>query len=163
MESNKYLLFFYVILATSLSSCELFAPTQVSSTEIKKASSWSSKDQPPTYAECDTLAQKEQLDCFQSIISEQLLQFISESNLIAKSPIDEEIVVQLKIDKEGFFSLAESQIPNTVKKALPELSTVLQQAVANLPKALPATKTNVGVYVDAQFSMPVHISAQPVE
>ena len=44
---------------------------------------------------------------------------------------------------------------------MPELNRFLL-AVANLPLALPATKTNVGVYVDSQFTMPVHISAQPL-
>ena len=45
---------------------------------------------------------------------------------------------------------------------MPEFEQILTQAVANLPLALPATKTNVGVYVDSQFTMPVHISAQPL-
>ena len=39
----------------------------------------------------------------------------------------------------------------------------LESAVASLPQALPATKTNVGVYVDAQFDLPIQIRAQPIE
>ena len=76
--------------------------------------------------------------------------------------MNHEIIVQIKIDKEGVFSLIDAKIPNTVRDAMPELEKILTQAVANLPLALPATKTNVGVYVDSQFTMPVQISAQPL-
>ena len=84
-------------------------------------------------------------------------------NLVANKPLEEEILVQLKIDKSGVFSLLESKIPNSVQNALPELDQVLAQVVSELPKALPATKTNVGVYVNVQLSLPVYISAQPFE
>jgi hypothetical protein len=57
----------------------------------------------------------------------------------------------------------EAEIPNSVLEALPDLETTLNDAVANLPQALPATKTNVGVYVDTQFTLPIQIRAQPVE
>ena len=44
-----------------------------------------------------------------------------------------------------------------------QLEQLLAQAIANLPLALPATKTNVGVYVDTRLSMPIETSAQPLE
>ena len=146
----------------SSSSCELLSSTKVSSSEIKKASSWSSKDQPPSFPECEEVEKKEQLKCFQSIISDQLKLAISDFDIIAVEPLDQEIIVQIKIDKEGVFSLLDAKIPNAVRDAMPELEQILSQAVANLPLALPATKTNVGVYVDSQFTMPVDIIAQPL-
>ena len=69
----------------------------------------------------------------------------------------------LKVDKKGVFSLIETEIPNRVLDLLPLLESTLEDAVANLPEALPATKTNVGVYVDTQFTLPIQISAQPIE
>ena len=162
MWPKNFLLFLIVILIISSSSCELLSSTKVSSSEIKKASSWSSKDQPPSFPECEEVEKKEQLKCFQSIISDQLKLAISDFDIIAVEPLDQEIIVQIKIDKEGVFSLLDAKIPNTVRDAMPELEQILTQAVANLPLALPATKTNVGVYVDSQFTMPVYISAQPL-
>ena len=162
MWPKNILLFLIVILIISSSSCELLSSTKVSSSEIKKASSWSSKDQPPSFPECEGVEKKNQLKCFQSIISNQLTLAISDIDIIAIEPLNHEIFIQIKIDKEGVFSLLEAKIPNTVRDALPELEQVLNQAVANLPLALPATKTNVGVYVDSQLSMPVQISAQPL-
>lgn len=162
MRLKNFLLFLVVILIISSSSCELLSSTKVSSSEIKKASSWSSKDQPPSFPECEGVKNKERLKCLQSIISDQLILAVSDFDIIAVEPLNHEIIVQIKIDKEGVFSLMDAKIPNTVRDALPELEQILTQAIANLPSALPATKTNVGVYVDSQLTMPVHISAQPL-
>ena len=38
---------------------------------------------------------------------------------------------------------------------MPELSTLLENAIASLPQALPATKTNVGVTVVSQIKLPI--------
>jgi len=103
------------------------------------------------------------MECFQDLISEYLMVSIAESNLVASSPVQASVVLRLKVDKKGVFSLEEAEISNDILEVLPDLETVLEDAVANLPKALPATKTNVGVYVDAQFSLPINISAQPAE
>jgi hypothetical protein len=162
MLLKKLFLPFLLILVISFGSCELFSSTKVSSSEVKKASSWSSKDQPPSFPECEGVKKKEQLKCFQSIISDQLTLAISNMDITAVESLDHEIFVQIKIDKEGVFSLLEAKISNTVRDALPELEQILTQAVANLPVALPATKTNVGVYVNSQVSMPVQIRAQPL-
>jgi hypothetical protein len=141
----------------------LFESTTVSSKEIKKASSWTKKDQAPSFPECESLEKEDQLDCFQNIISEQLLMSIFDANFVATFPLDENIILTLKVDKKGVISLLEAEIPNSVLEALPDLETTLNDAVANLPQALPATKTNVGVYVDTQFTLPIQIRAQPVE
>jgi hypothetical protein len=156
-------LFLIPILFFQLTSCDLFESTTVSSKEIKKASSWSKKDQAPSFPECESLEKEDQLDCFQNIISEQLLMSIFDANFVATFPLDENIILTLKVDKKGVISLLEAEIPNSVLEALPDLETTLNDAVANLPQALPATKTNVGVYVDTQFTLPIQIRAQPVE
>ena len=164
METKKYLTLFLISLFVfQFTSCDIFESTAISSKEIKKASSWSKKDQAPSYPECDSLDKKEQLECFQNIVKELLMMSISESNLVATNPLEENIVLTLKVDKKGVFSLIETEIPNRVLDLLPLLESTLDDAVANLPEALPATKTNVGVYVDTQFTLPIQISAQPIE
>jgi len=97
------------------------------------------------------------------LISEGLTAYISNQNLVATTPIEAMITLKLKVDKEGIISLLEADISNSLLEALPYLESTLEEAVNNLPTALPATKTNVGVYVDAQFSLPVQIRAQPFE
>ena len=73
--------------------------------------------------------------------------------MTASEPIDQEIVIDIKINKEGIFSLLDAKIPNSVFNALPELEQLLAQAIANLPLALPATKTNVGVYKCLEYRL----------
>ena len=164
METKKIITYILApFLAIQLSSCELFESTTVSSKDIKKASSWSKKDQAPSYPECESLEKDEQLDCFQNIISERLMMSISDTNMVAITPLDENVVLTLKVDKTGALSLVEAEIPNSVLEALPYLESTLDEAVVNLPQALPATKTNVGVYVDTQFTLPIQIRAQPTE
>ena len=164
MEIKKIITFLLAtFLVIQLSSCELFESTTVSSKEIKKASSWSKKDQVPSYPECESLEKDEQLDCFQAIISNRLMMSIYDANMVASAPLDENVVLTLKVDRTGVFSLVEAEIPNSVLEALPYLESTLNETVVNLPKALPATKTNVGVYVDTQFTLPIQIRAQPTE
>ena len=164
METKKIIILvlfpFFVI---QLSSCDLFESTTVSSKEIKKASSWSKKDQPPSYPECESLDKEEQLECFQNIVSDRLMTTILEASFVASTPFEESIDLTLKVDKNGAFSLVEAEIPNSVLDALPYLESTLNDAVLNLPDALPATKTNVGVNVDIQFKLPILISAQSME
>ena len=88
---------------------------------------------------------------------------ILDASFVATSPLEESIVLTIKVDKKGAFSLVEAEIPNSVLDALPYLESTLNDAVLNLPEALPATKTNVGVYVDTQFKLPILIRAQPNE
>ena len=164
METKKIIILvlfpFFVI---QLSSCDLFESTTVSSKEIKKASSWSKKDQPPSYSECESLDKEEQLECFQNIVSDRLMTTILEASFVASTPFEESIDLTLKVDKNGAFSLVEAEIPNNVLDALPYLESTIEDAIAKLPNALPATKTNVGVNVDIQFKLPILISAQPIE
>tara|TARA_B100000886_G_scaffold332136_1_gene284478 strand:+ start:874 stop:1368 length:495 start_codon:yes stop_codon:yes gene_type:complete len=160
-KSNSLLLSsFFIVL---FNSCELFESTTVPSKEIKKASSWTTKDQPPTYPECESLEMSDEMSCFQSIISDRLTTSIFEANLVASTPLEENVILTLKVDKKGVFSLLEVEIPNILLEALPDMKFTLESAVASLPQALPATKTNVGVYVDAQFDLPIQIRAQPIE
>ena len=164
METKKIIILvlfpFFVI---QLSSCDLFESTTVSSKEIKKASSWSKKDQPPSYPECESLDKEEQLECFQNIVSDRLMTTILEASFVASTPFEESIDLTLKVDKNGAISLVEAEIPNNVLDALPYLESTIEDAIAKLPNALPATKTNVGVNVDIQFKLPILISAQSIE
>ena len=161
MKYNHFNLIALIIVFSHVVSCDFFGPSGLTSVEIKKASSWSSNDQPPTFPECETLDKKEQLDCLQEILSNIIMDQIAMSSPISSAPLDEEVNLVLKIDQEGVFSLVEAQISSSVKKAIPELKSILEEAIGSLPKALPATKTNVGVYVESQLSLPIQIIAQP--
>ena len=161
MKYNHSNLIALSVLVSLIVSCDFFAPSGLTSVEIKKASSWSSNDQPPTFPECETLDKKKQLDCLQEVLSNIIMDQIAMSSPISSVPLNEEVKLILKIDQEGVFSLVEAQISSSVKKAIPELKSILEKVIRSLPQALPATKTNVGVYVESQLSLPIQIVAQP--
>ena len=161
MKDNHFNLIAIIVVVSLVVSCDFFGPSGLTSVEIKKASSWSSNDQPPTFPECETLNKKEQLDCLHEVLSNIIKDQIAMSSPVSSFPLVEEVKLILKIDQEGVFSLVEAQISSPVKKAIPELKSILDEVIGSLPKALPAAKTNVGVYVESQLSLPIQIVAQP--
>ncbi|MEE3034987.1 MAG: hypothetical protein VX325_03990 [Bacteroidota bacterium] len=140
-------------------SCDLFDSSKISNKEIEAASKWSKKDQPPTFPECESLSFESQIDCMSDILSTYITDYVYSSAMIANGNIDEEIVLVIKIDKEGFFSLSEIQNSNEVIQVLPDIESLLRDAVISLPQALPATKTNVGTFVETQLTLPIQIIA----
>ncbi len=151
-----------LILATLLPiiiSCNLFDSSGISDKEIKTASKWSKDDQPPTYPECEALSLDTQGECMSDILSSYITEYVYSSNMIANGDIDEEILLIIKIDKEGFFSLSEVQSSDNIIKLLPDIEDLLSDAVISLPQALPATKTNVGTFVETKLTLPIQITA----
>ena len=83
--------------------------------------------------------------------------------MIADRAIDAEIILVIAIDKEGAMSLNSVEDPNYVLTDVSGLEDILTQAVAQVPNALPAVKTNADARVSVSLKLPVQIVAQPVE
>ena len=149
------------IILLLFSGCHLFESTKVSSKEIKTASSWSEKDQGPNFNECDDFeSDQEKKDCFESIISNSILDYLDQNLLESSESISEEINIILKIDKEGYFSLEEYNGSSKIDQAIPSLKEQLEIAVSLIPQAQPAVKTNVGTFVSTKLNLPIVITAQ---
>ena len=150
----------FFILFFILSGCNLFKSSKVPSSEIKSASSWSLNDENPSYNECEDLDKKENFDCFGSIVSESILKYISEEVVDANVEIDEEIKLVINVDKEGFFSLLSIDASDFVKNNIEGIEDIIENAIYNIPQALPAVKVNVEQYVNAKFELPIRILSQ---
>ena len=141
--------------------CQLFESKKVTSQEIKSASSWSEKDQEPSFTDCDGFDQAiDKKNCFESMISYSIMDYISENPWESSKYIDEEIVLNLHIDKEGYFSLQDIERSKEISDAIPNMDESLEIAVSQIPQAQPAIKTNVGVFVATTLQLPIMISAQ---
>ena len=141
--------------------CQLFESKKVTSQEIKSASSWSEKDQEPSFTDCDGFDQAiDKKNCFESMISYSIMDYISENPWESSKYIDEEIVLNLHIDKEGYFSLQDIERSKEISDAIPNMDESLEIAVSQIPQAQPAIKTNVGVFVATTLKLPIMISAQ---
>ena len=148
---------FYILIA----GCENFSTKTYTPQQIKKASQWSDKDQMPTFETCSSLEIKEQFDCFKDEIANSVYNSLSYENLISNQEIDEEIILNMVIDEEGNISLDNVENVSLVYEAIPSLSEIINTTISSLPKALPATKTNVGIYVKSKIKLPIRITASP--
>ncbi|MBF12275.1 MAG: hypothetical protein CMC63_08875 [Flavobacteriaceae bacterium] len=143
------------------SGCHLFESTKVPAKEIKAASSWTDKDQGPSFPECETIEDGQQnYLCFESIISNSILDYITDNPLESTEYISEEVSLVLKIDNEGYFSIIEVIRSSAMDNAIPNLEDQLQSAVSIIPKAEPALKTNVGAFVSTKLVLPIMIIAE---
>ena len=141
--------------------CQLFESNKVTPQEIKSASTWSEKDQEPSFSDCDGFDQAiDKKNCFESMISNSIMDYISENPWESSHYIDEEIVLNLHIDKEGYFSLQDIERSKEIADAIPNMDESLEIAVSQIPQAHPAIKTNVGVFVATTLQLPIMISAQ---
>ena len=155
---NKYLRLnilivkcFFVLLL--LSSCNFF-DYSVPDKEIIKSSSWNSNDQPPSYPECESLDLNEQKKCFIEAIEKKLISYFNDSNIKLETT---EYILKVNIDALGSFSILNISSEDSISKG-----TIKQfnNAFNNLPKALPAVKTNVGEYVSVVFDLPIKLLAK---
>ena len=155
---NKYLRLnilivkcFFVLLL--LSSCNFF-DYSVPDKEIIKSSSWNSNDQPPSYPECESLDLNEQKKCFIQAIEKKLISYFNDSNIKLETT---EYILKVNIDTLGSFSILNISSEDSISKG-----TIKQfnNAFNNLPKALPAVKTNVGEYVSVVFDLPIKLLAK---
>jgi len=149
----------FYLLATG---CFFFEDTKVSQAEIKKSSSWNEADQPPSFEPCADLDTEAQWTCFESEVSGAMRLYFENNPLTSQQSLEEEINISLIVNKEGHFTLEEALISNVLRNNIDGLEDALYDAVASLPKALPAIKTNVGEPVEIKFQLPLLIQAAPV-
>ena len=139
--------------------CESFSTSTYTAQQIKKESEWSSEDQPPTFASCESEPNEDQFSCFKNTLALSINNNLYTQDLIANQEIDDEIVLVLTIDKEGVISLENIENGSYSNEAIPGLSGVIENAVAAIPLAIPAKKANVGVNVATTIRLPIRISA----
>lgn len=143
--------------------CEYFNTSTISPKQVKEQSLWSENDQAPSFSECDGLEGDANAECFKNMITERLTSILADYNFTSDTILNEEVILTLELDTEGYFSLGEFEDDADVLFQIESLSDILDEAVSALPQALPAVKTNVGVKVKTQLTLPVRIIASPQE
>ena len=140
----------YSFILLLLSSCSFF-DYSVPEKEIIQSSSWGPNDQPPSYPECESLDLSEQKECFIQSIEKKLIAYFNDRNISLQTS---DYVLKVNIDTLGSFSIV--KISSEVSLS-DETKLQFNEAFKNLPKALPAVKTNVGEYVDVVFDLPIKL------
>ena len=141
----------WLLLVITLVSCDSNF-LKVPESEIESASSWTINDQPPSFPECENLIIDDQLICFRNKIEIEMNNFLDKKVF----PLDTtEYTLTLKIDINGNFSLDKLLPQNKLDQ---KSVLIIQQAIEQLPKALPAIKTNVGEFVEVKFNLPFKLN-----
>ena len=152
------------VLSFSSFGCDFIDTKKVSYEEIKLASTWSENDQPPSFEQCDVLLELiDQQKCFEENLLNSIYSSFSLLKVESLEPFISEIILVIKIDEKGLFSIVEFHDSDEVFKKIKSLEKQIINIVNNLPKALPAIKTNVGSYVNVKFTIPIKIKASIIE
>ncbi len=150
---------FISILFFVLQGCEYLNTINISPKQIKQQSTWNDRDQEPSFNDCEGLKNDANINCFKQIISNNISYALGQRTFISSEKLDQEIVVIIQIDSEGNFLLFEVEDEYDVISKIEFLYSELENIITNLPQALPAIKTNVGIKVKTQLKLPVRIIA----
>lgn len=69
--------------------------------------------------------------------------------------INDTILIELTINKEGVIIFDKISGFNDVINSVNNLDEVVYRIFDNFPKVLPATKTNLGIYVSSKIKLPI--------
>ena len=125
---------------------------QTDAEQIRKPNTaWQSTDQPPVYPGCETRETiADQWDCFQASISRSISMAFTENPLQLQANAPKSVILYVEVNQSGkvLFKGTEPATDMTILQAM-------QTAIGELPIVIPATKTNVGVTAQVQFSIPI--------
>lgn len=153
--------FFVILLVFMLTSCEYFKVKKTSSEAILKEEletfNWNDVDVYPTFAECDSVALKEEKkQCFEYAIIEHISYYLHEEMIVVTKDINDTIMLQFQVSKSGDLTLVNAQIDTLTSQEIPEISNLLNKSLDALPKIFPAIKR--GQHVTTEFNLPVIIN-----
>ena len=117
---------------------------------------WNVKDEPPSIKLCDEIGSELERDiCFKKKLTRLIYDSIDFSEILVEKKLNDTLIISILINQRGKISLLKSFIPNKIENQIPKIDTIILKAINNLPKILPATKTNIGVQVSASFELPI--------
>ena len=151
---NKLRLFYLIFF--TITSCSFFETETISKKQIIEQSKWSISDQYPSFPECEDFENEDQKDCFDDTVNYLIQDYINTFELESDKSIDIKFNLTIEISKDGVFKLIEVENKNLVSH-IPNFNNIIREAVDSLPKAIPAVKTNVGVYVVTKFTLPIEL------
>ena len=122
---------------------------------------WNELDEFPSVKDCNNLNEPYLIrECFESFLSNHLLEKIDLSNVIIKNPINDTVTISLLINNSGKVTISKKNIPENIILNIPNFEILLDNSVDLLPIVFPATKTNLGVSVNSKFDLPIIIKSK---
>ena len=151
MSQVKIIFIFFIL----INACNYnFQDNSVDKIEIQ--TSWNNTDEYPSTPDCDKLTEKKlRINCFNSYLSDLFSQNLLSEIKNVNTEINDTILIELTINKEGVIIFDKISGFNDVINSVNNLDEVVYRIFDNFPKVLPATKTNLGVYVSSKIKLPI--------
>lgn len=113
----------------------------------------------------DSLPKEEQKKCFETSFVKLLHGKLQKEKFEATAPINDKILVNIKVDNSGKITLVNIETPNetvempaTAKQSFQEIITTHLESISNENPIMPATKQ--GLEVGTQFTLPIVINVK---
>ncbi|MDP2542631.1 MULTISPECIES: hypothetical protein [Tenacibaculum] len=149
----------FLICALLCSSCDFFSyPKKNSAQALDTIVDFTKVDISPSFYKCKDLLDEAKANCFRKEIHRRITTKLKQHNFVTKNSLDEEVLIDILINKEGEFVLVELTTPDTVTNQLPELDSIVKLAIEKLPRISPATKR--GIPVVTKYQLPIKIKTE---
>ncbi|WP_296638298.1 hypothetical protein [Polaribacter sp.] len=149
--------FIFLIFLFFITSCNKIALTSDSNIKgLDTIVDFTSVDTYPSFTNCDSIIQKiNKQNCFRTSIYTKIGEELKKHTFIIKDSINETVLVDLLIDKNGVINYQSLQASNLLKKELPKFDSLVQASVNKLSKVYPAIKR--GIPVTTRYQLPIKI------
>src|SRR5690606_37472556 len=129
-------------------SCEYFGLKKSTKEDIvnreMKSINWNDVDKYPLFEECDETASKAvQKECFTTILSNHILNSLSQNNIEVHESINDTVNVQLLISNEGIVSILKVENNDKITNQIPQLNRYIATSIQSLPVVYPALKRDI--------------------
>lgn len=149
--------FTFLILLFFITSCDKIALTSDSTIQgLDTIVDFTSVDTYPSFKNCDSIIEKtKKQNCFRTTIHNKIGEELQKHTFIIEDSINETVLVDLLIDKNGVINYQSIQASNSLKKELPKFDSIVQTSVNKLSKVYPAIKR--GIPVTTRYQLPIKI------
>lgn len=154
---NK-VIFLLIFLLMFLTSCEYLSfKKPVQGNILKKDTiDYAKIDVYPIFPECDSIpSEDKQRVCFQIKMSKHIYLSLNQLNINVKTAFNDTVIVKIIVDNTGKTKLSSIQKSEKISQNLPQLDSIINAGLQNLPILQPAIKR--GIPVSAAFSLPIII------
>lgn len=149
----------FLVFALLCSSCDFFSYSKENSAQaLDTIVDFTKVDESPSFSKCKNLLKEDRVNCFREEIHKRVTTSLQQYNFVTKNNLNEEVLIDILINKEGKFVLTEVTTSDIVINQLPELDSIIKLAIEKLPRINPATKR--GIPVVTKYQLPIKVKTE---
>lgn len=148
---------FFVVIALSLGACDGF-PRKTTAKIEPVVIDTLTVDRSPAFESCKDLLGTKRARCFGETLKNHMESVIKRVDFTVKQDLDAALDIYLLIQATGVVELDKVEASMDLADSLPQLDSIIEVAIRELPVVIPATKR--GIPVKIQYRQPIFISTK---